>query len=71
MFFDQAEGTIAGPFRGPQGWYLTRVNKRTGPSRPLNLSEPKHVQLLKDDYLRASFIDYSKEAVAQATVAGL
>ena len=71
LFFDQAEGTVAGPFKGPQGWYLTRVNKRTGASRPLNLAEPKHVELLRDDYLRVAFNKYSKEAVEQATVAGL
>jgi hypothetical protein len=70
LFFDQGEGTIAGPFRGPQGYYLTRVNKRTGPTRPLNLAEPKHLQLLKDDYLRVAFTDYAKEAVAQADVKG-
>lgn len=70
VFFDQAEGTVAGPFKGPFGYYLTRVNKRTPPTRPLNLADPKHVQLLKDDYLRAAFIEYAREAVAQATVEG-
>lgn len=70
MFFDQGESTIAGPFQGPLGYYLTRVNRRTPPSRPLNLSDAKHISLLRDDYLRWSFIQYSKEAVAQAKVEG-
>jgi hypothetical protein len=70
MFFDQAESSIAGPFRGPLGYYLTRVNRRTPPSRPLNLSDPKHLGLLRDDYLRWAFIQYSREAVAKAQVSG-
>ena len=70
MFFDQAEGTVDGPFRGPLGWYLTRVIKRTPPSRPLNLEDPHHMQLLRDDYLRWSFDEYTKHAVARAKILG-
>jgi hypothetical protein len=70
-FFDQAEGTVAGPFKGPLGYYLTRVQRRTAPTRPLNLGEPKHVDLLRDDYLRVAFVDYAKEARAKAEVKGL
>jgi len=70
IFFDQPENTVAGPFQGPLGWYLTRVNKRTAPTQPLKLDEPNHRQALKDDYLRSAFIQYSKEAVARANVRG-
>ena len=70
VFFDQAEGTVAGPFKGPQGYYITRVLRRTPPTRSLNLSEPKHLELLRDDWLRVSFIQYAKDAVAQADVKG-
>src|SRR5690606_10980695 len=62
VFADQAENTVAGPFRGPQGYYLTRVQRRTPPTRPLNLGDPKHVDLLKDDYVRTSFVTYAQEA---------
>jgi hypothetical protein len=71
VFFDQTEGSVAGPFKGPMGYYLTRVMRRSPPTRPLNLSEPKHVDLLREDFLRAAFIQYSKEAVAKAQVTGL
>jgi hypothetical protein len=70
IFFDQPENSVAGPFRGPLGWYLTRVNHRTPPARPLNLSDQQQMQLLKDEYVRAAFIKYSKEAVAQADIRG-
>jgi hypothetical protein len=70
MFFDQAENSVAGPFKGPLGWYITRVNRRTPPSRPLNLSEPRHMELLREDYLRWSFNQYTREAVAKAEIKG-
>lgn len=70
VFFDQAEGSVAGPFKGPLGYYLTRVLRRSPPTRPLNLSEPKHVDLLREDYLRTAFIQYSKDAVAKAKITG-
>ncbi len=70
IFFDQAEGTVDGPFRGPLGWYLTRVIKRTPPLRPLDTADPKVRKLLEDDYVRRSFIQYTKEAVARAKIRG-
>lgn len=70
VFADQAENTVAGPFRGPQGYYITRVQRRTPPTRPLNLGDPKHIDLLKDDYVRTSFIAYAQEARKTADVKG-
>lgn len=69
-FFDQTEGTVAGPFRGPQGYYITRVLRRTPPNRSLNLSEPKHLDLLREDWLRWKFIQYTSEAVKMADIKG-
>jgi len=70
VFADQAENSVSGPFRGPQGYYITRVQRRTPPTRPLNLGDPKHVDLLRDDYVRASFVNYSEEARKAADVKG-
>lgn len=70
MFFDQPEGSVAGPFKSILGYYVTRVNKRTPPSRTLNLSDQRHVDLLVDDYLKYRFVDYTREAVAQADIKG-
>ena len=36
----------------------------------LDLTVPRHMQLLKDDYLRWSFNEYTKQAVARAKVSG-
>lgn len=71
VFFDQPEGSVAGPFKAARGYYVTRVMRRMPPTRSLNMSEPKHVELLREDWLRVMFIDYAKEAVAQAKVKGV
>lgn len=70
-FFDQEIGTVIGPFEGPMGYYLTRVMKRTPPSRPLNVQNEKHAELLRDDYIRYSLIGYAQESLEQAKVSGL
>jgi hypothetical protein len=70
VFADQAENTVSGPFRGPLGYYITRVQRRAQETRPLNLGDPKHVDLLKDDYVRTSFITYAQEARKAASVQG-
>ena len=66
IFFEQPMGTVAGPFKGPYGYYLTKVLKRTPPSRPLNVNDERHLELLRDDWYRISFIEYAHEALAQS-----
>ena len=70
-FFGQEIGTVIGPFKGPVGYYLTRVVKRTPPTRPLNVNNEKHLELLRDDYIRYALIEYAEESLKQAKVEGL
>lgn len=70
-FFEQDPGTVAGPFCGPLGYYIIKVVRRVPPSRPLSVSEPKHVERLLEDYFRVAFRDYCQEALRQADVQGL
>jgi hypothetical protein len=69
-FFDCPEGGYIGPFKGPQGYYIVRVTRRLPPTFPLNVAEPKKAELVKNDYLRVSFIDYTREAIEKAGVKG-
>lgn len=71
VFFDQPEGTVAGPYRATLGYYVTRVNKRTGPSRGLNFADAKHVKLVQDDYLKYELVAYTAEAIKTADIKGL
>lgn len=70
LFFEQPENSVAGPFKTKLGYYVTRVNKRTPPSRTLNLSDPRHVDLLKDDFLKYQLVQYTADAVKSADIKG-
>jgi hypothetical protein len=52
IFFEQKMGTIDGPFRGPKGYYISRITGKTPPSRPLDLKEPVHRQIAEHHYLK-------------------
>lgn len=71
IYFKTPIGSVAGPMRGPHGWYLAKVIKRTPPVRPLNINDERHVDILKDDWVRLSFIDFAHEALEAAEVTGL
>jgi len=71
VFFEQQVGTVAGPFKGPHGYYLTKVMRRMPPTRPLNIGDERHVGLLRDDYVPFSLIGYCEEAFESADVKGM
>jgi hypothetical protein len=71
VFFNLPVGSIAGPLPGPDGWYLAKVIKRAPTQRPLNINDEKHLELLREDWVRISFIDYAHEALGMAEVVGL
>lgn len=71
IFFDLDTGQVAGPYKGPFGYYIILLRTRTAPTSPLRLSEPKHIELLKEDYTKRRFIKYAQEALANAEVSGL
>ena len=71
VFFNLPVGSIAGPMLGPDGWYLAKVIKRSPTQRPLNINDEKHMELLKDDWTRISFIDYAHEALENTPTVGL
>jgi hypothetical protein len=71
VYFKTPIGTVAGPLRGPHGWYLVKVIKRTPPARPLNINDERHVEILKEDWARLTFINYAHDALEAAEVTGL
>ncbi len=71
MFFDMEPGTVAGPFRGPQGYYIIYLKARSAPTNPLNLQTENHKAMLREDWLRKSFQAYCHEALGAAELTGL
>lgn len=71
IFYDQQPGTVGGPYRGPAGYYLVKVLRRTPPKRTLNVNDERYFNLLKGDYINTTFVDYCQEALEQSDVIGL
>ena len=71
LFFEQDHHTVAGPFRGPSGYYLTYLIERIPPTHPLRISEDRHVNLLKQGYGRHAFMKFSNEVMAAADLKGI
>ncbi len=71
IFFDMEPGTVAGPYRGPKGFYLIYLKGRTRPTNPLNLRTERHRQMIQEDWVRKAFQAYAHEALASAETSGL
>ena len=72
IFFEIEPGTVAGPFRGPKGYYLIYVKSRSAPSNPLNvMNDERHMSMLKEDWVRKSFQAFAHEALQEASLTGL
>ena len=63
-------GVVDGPHKGSFGYYVTKVLRRGAPSRPLNTNDRRHIDLLRDDYARVSFITYAHDALDDSEVGG-
>ncbi|MDP6370674.1 MAG: hypothetical protein QF615_13780, partial [Planctomycetota bacterium] len=59
------------PFEGPYGYYIVYLKSRTGPTRPLQMTDERHVSLLLQSYIRQEFMAYSQAAFAAAEISGL
>lgn len=70
VFFDQPEG-IDGPFKGPHGYYITRVISRTPPTKEFSLSDAAQRDLVVQDYLSMRINTWAQDLLENAKVEGL
>jgi hypothetical protein len=71
VFFNMEQGSVAGPFKGPHGYYIVYLKNRVPPTNPLRPSEPRHMELLREDYVRQHFTEYSHASLQEVGVSGL
>ncbi|MEZ6019622.1 MAG: hypothetical protein R3F17_05815 [Planctomycetota bacterium] len=71
VFFDVPEGSVGGPFRGPQGYFIAYVKRKVPPTKSVSLREDRIMEALREDYIQVSFIEYSHGALEQAEIKGL
>ena len=68
LFYDAAPGTVVGPLRGPDAWYVARVNSRVPVRANVNLSEERTKELARQDYVNWRFLKWSNEVVGRSTI---
>lgn len=66
IFFKQRPGSIEGPLKGARGYYIARVTGTTPPTKPLNMKDPKHRELVETHYSREKFNAYVQDLLAKA-----
>lgn len=65
IFFDLEVGVPSQPLRGPHGYYIAKVKRRTPASTSINISPDGHRELVEMDYLATRFEDYVNAALAE------
>jgi hypothetical protein len=71
VFFDQEVGTFGQPLRGPFGWYLPRLFRRTKPPERIPMDEQTMKDLILDDFLQYGVMSYAQELIKKNEVYGL
>jgi hypothetical protein len=75
IFFEQKMGSIEGPFRGPKGYYISRITGKTPPTRPLDVRDPVHREILVYHYVNHAMgsraLSLLSEALKSGDVKGL
>lgn len=71
IYYHQNVGSIDGPFKGIHGYYITRVDGRTGSKKPILLTDENMRKMVREDYVMQHFVEYAEECLQNAEVVGL
>jgi hypothetical protein len=70
IFFELEPGIPSQPLRGPNGYYIARVTRRTPPSSHINIEPTGQRPLVEQDYLATRFNAFCQEQLDKARAAG-
>ena len=71
VFFQQEVLSLGQPLRGPLGWYLPRLLRRTKPPQRLSMDPAVREELVRDDYLIWHLNEFCQGLIAKNEVFGL
>jgi hypothetical protein len=71
VFFQQEVLSLGQPMRGPLGWYLPRLLRRTKPPQRLSMDPDTRDKLVRDDYLMWHLNEFCQQLIAKNEVFGL
>ena len=61
IFFELEVGLPSQPLRGPHGYYIAKVKRRTGPSSRINVEPTGQRPLVEQDYVNTRFNTFCQE----------
>ena len=68
LFYDAEPGKIVGPLRGPEGYYIARVNSRSPARSAVSVAEARTRELVKQDYVSTRFLQWANEVMSKAVI---
>ncbi len=68
LFFDAEPRKIHGPLRGPEGYFIAKVNARVPPRGAVSIQNERTRELVRQDYVNHRFRMWADEVVAKAKV---
>ena len=68
LFYDVEPGQVIGPIRGPDAWYVCRVNSRTPARNRVNVADERTRELVRQDFVNYRFLQWANEVLARAEV---
>ena len=71
IFFEQKVGTIENPIRGPYGYYIPRLYRRSSPTVDPTAYGARRRSHLERDYVTERLRLYTKELLTESVVSGL
>jgi hypothetical protein len=71
IFFDQEVGSLGQPLRGPWGWYLPRLLRRTRAPERVSMDQATMDALVLDDYLTYHLNAWTQKLIQESEVYGL
>ena len=66
VFYTADVGTVLGPVKGTEAWYLVRVNSRAPAKKPVSVKDQRTRDLVKQDYLVHRFLEWSRQVLDKA-----
>ncbi len=68
LYYEAEPGHVVGPLRGPDAYYVVRVNSRTPARSAVSVADERTRELVKQDYVNHRFLQWANEVLASAEI---
>jgi hypothetical protein len=68
LFYEAEVGKVTEPLKGPEAWYIARVNQQGPASGPTDIRNARTRDLVKQDFLTHEFFEWSKDVMSRVKV---